>query len=56
MQTFTHFLMLTCGVGAIPIPGAKSVDHIKDSLGALGWRLDANEVAMIDEKLASLSL
>ncbi|GAQ88961.1 hypothetical protein KFL_004740010 [Klebsormidium nitens] len=42
--------------GAIPIPGCKSVVQAKEHVGALGWRLDENEVATIEEKLASLSL
>ena len=39
--------------GTIPIPGAKSVAQAKDNLGALGWQLDANEVAELDKFAAS---
>jgi pyridoxine 4-dehydrogenase len=39
--------------GTIPIPGAKSVEQAKDNLGALGWQLDANEVAELDKAAAS---
>jgi pyridoxine 4-dehydrogenase len=34
--------------GAIPIPGAKSVEQAKQNLGALGWQLDAGEVLELD--------
>lgn len=40
--------------GAIPIPGAKTMAQVDEHLGALGWGLDDNEMAIIDEKLASL--
>ncbi len=30
--------------GTIPIPGAKSLANARDNLGALGWRLKAQEV------------
>lgn len=44
----------SCAAGAIPIPGARSADQVKELVGALGWSLDDNEVAMIDEKVAAL--
>lgn len=34
--------------GAIPIPGAKSVEQAQQNLGALGWQLDAGEVLELD--------
>ncbi len=37
--------------GAIPIPGAKSVEQVKDHIGALQFFLDENEIAVIDERL-----
>lgn len=37
--------------GAIPIPGAKSVQQVQDHIGALGFSLDENEIAVIDERL-----
>ena len=37
--------------GAIPIPGAKNLDQLRDHLGALDCNLDMNEVAVIDERL-----
>lgn len=40
--------------GAIPIPGAKSVQQLEDILGAMKWKLEDNEVAMIDERLDAL--
>jgi len=39
--------------GTIPIPGAKSVEQAKDNLGALGWQLDASEVAELDKAAAN---
>eukprot|EP00850_Spirogloea_muscicola_P002789 SM000011S18967 [mRNA] locus=s11:142589:145246:+ [translate_table: standard] len=35
--------------GTIPIPGAKSLEQVKDNLGALGWRLNSGEVAALDD-------
>ena len=40
--------------GTIPIPGAKSVAQAKDNIGALGWQLDAGEVAELDKFAASV--
>jgi len=31
-----------------PIPGAKTMRHLEDNLGALGWRLSEGEVAELD--------
>lgn len=39
--------------GMIPIPGAKSVEQAQQNLGALGWRLDAGEVAELDQVAAN---
>ncbi|MBW4667028.1 MAG: aldo/keto reductase [Cyanomargarita calcarea GSE-NOS-MK-12-04C] len=39
--------------GAIPIPGAKSVEQARENIGALGWQLDAGEVAELDRAAAS---
>ncbi|MCF4970241.1 aldo/keto reductase [Nostoc sp. CMAA1605] len=38
--------------GTIPIPGAKSVAQAQDNLGALGWQLDAGEIAELDQVAA----
>jgi diketogulonate reductase-like aldo/keto reductase len=35
--------------GAVPIPGAKSRDQAQENAGALGWHLDADDVAVLDE-------
>ncbi len=35
--------------GAVPIPGAKNTRQVVSNVGALGWRLTADEVAMLDE-------
>lgn len=34
--------------GAVPIPGAKDLTQAKDNLGALGWRLNAGEMAALE--------
>ena len=34
--------------GTIPIPGAKSVEQVKDNIGALGWFLSDSEVVELD--------
>lgn len=34
--------------GAIPIPGASSTAQVRDNLGALGWRLSASDIALLD--------
>ncbi|MBN3880172.1 MULTISPECIES: aldo/keto reductase [unclassified Nostoc] len=39
--------------GTIPIPGAKSVEQAKENLGALGWQLDAGEIAELDRAAAN---
>jgi aryl-alcohol dehydrogenase-like predicted oxidoreductase len=35
--------------GAVPIPGAKNAQQATDNAGALGWSLDAAEVAALDQ-------
>ncbi len=40
--------------GTIPIPGAKSVEQAKENMGALGWQLNSNEIAELDQSAASL--
>ena len=35
--------------GAIPIPGAKTVQQMEQNLGALGWQLSDGEVAQLDQ-------
>lgn len=34
--------------GTVPIPGAKNARQVKENVGALGWRLDTDEVATLD--------
>ncbi len=41
--------------GAIPIPGAKNARQAQDNIGALGWRLSADEVSALDEASKSIS-
>lgn len=40
--------------GTLPIPGAKTVSQARENIGALGWRLDAGEVAELDRVSARL--
>ncbi|RMH75365.1 MAG: aldo/keto reductase [Cyanobacteria bacterium J007] len=42
------------GKGAIPIPGAKTLEQAKQNIGALGWQLDAGEMAELDRVSESL--
>jgi aryl-alcohol dehydrogenase-like predicted oxidoreductase len=35
--------------GAVPIPGAKTSEQAEQNAGAAGWRLTADEVALLDE-------
>ncbi|MDZ7969382.1 MAG: aldo/keto reductase [Nostoc sp. DedSLP03] len=39
--------------GTIPIPGAKNVEQAKENLGALGWQLNAGEIAELDKAAAN---
>ncbi len=34
--------------GAVPIPGAKNANQAQDNIGALGWRLTSEEMAVLD--------
>lgn len=42
--------------GALAIPGAKSAGQVERNAGAMGWRMDDNEVEILNEKLQSMSL
>jgi aryl-alcohol dehydrogenase-like predicted oxidoreductase len=35
--------------GAVPIPGAKNAAQAQENAGALGWRIDADDLAALDE-------
>jgi pyridoxine 4-dehydrogenase len=39
--------------GTIPIPGAKNVEQARGNIGALGWQLDAGEIAELDTAAAN---
>lgn len=39
--------------GTIPIPGAKNAEQAQQNIGALGWELDAGEIAELDKAAAS---
>ena len=34
--------------GAIPVAGARTVRHVKDNLGAMGWRLDPDDIFLLE--------
>ena len=40
--------------GALPIPGAKNAKQVKESAGAFGWRLSADEVEALDHESGKL--
>lgn len=40
--------------GTIPIPGAKTLAQAKENMGAMGWQLDSNEIAELDQAAASV--
>ena len=40
--------------GAVPIPGAKNAQQVRDNAGALGWRLAMDEVETLDRMSAGL--
>jgi pyridoxine 4-dehydrogenase len=40
--------------GAIPIPGARSIDQVKDNIGAAGWRLTKSEIETLEEEADKL--
>ena len=42
--------------GCIPIPAAKTAQQAKEHAGAMGWALDENDMAVLDEKLEYLGL
>ena len=42
--------------GAVPIPGCASAARAAELAGLGGWRLDENEVAIVEEKLGFLGL
>ena len=35
--------------GAVPIPGAKNRTQAQENAGALGWTMDADDVALLDQ-------
>ena len=39
--------------GAIPIPGAEKLEQAEDTMGVLGWRVTASELAALEEKADS---
>lgn len=44
---------LVCN-GAVVIPGAKSVGQMERNAGAMGWRMEENEVEIIRERLVAM--
>lgn len=51
MQVALNYLMCN---GAVVIPGAKSVGQMERNAGAMGWRLEENEVEIIRERLVAM--
>jgi len=47
-QVAINYLMCK---GAIPVPGCTNVAHAEELLGSMGWRLETDDIAIIDEKL-----
>jgi diketogulonate reductase-like aldo/keto reductase len=39
--------------GAVPIPGAKSKQQAEENAGALGWRIDDDDMAQLDRAALS---
>ncbi|MBH8576020.1 aldo/keto reductase [Nostocaceae cyanobacterium CENA369] len=39
--------------GTIPIPGAKNLEQARENIGALGWQLNASEIAELDKAAAN---
>ncbi|MEH2244070.1 aldo/keto reductase [Nostoc sp.] len=53
-KTMSHVAINWCICkGTIPIPGAKSVEQARENIGALGWQLDASEIAELDRAAAN---
>jgi len=42
--------------GVVPIPGARTSAQLKDNLGALNWRLDEEEIAMLEYEADKLGV
>ncbi len=40
--------------GALPIPGTRSAQHVRENAGAMGWRLSAEEVAALEAAAGGL--
>ncbi|KAK9904950.1 hypothetical protein WJX75_006301 [Coccomyxa subellipsoidea] len=40
--------------GALPIPGAKNARQVREAAGALGWRLNPDEVAALDKSSSKI--
>ena len=41
--------------GALPIPGAKNAKQAQENAGGLGWKLDDDEVARLDEATEAIT-
>ncbi len=54
-QVAINWLLTRPGVAA-PIVGARHVGQLEDNLGAVGWRLDPEQVARLDEVSAPVAL
>jgi len=54
-QVSLRWLMQKRGVTA-PIIGAKTVEHLKDNLGVLGWKLSEEQMKLLDDVSAPQSI
>lgn len=42
--------------GVIPIPGARTIDQVRDNIGSMGWRLTKEEILMLELEADQLGL
>ena len=42
--------------GAVVVPGAKNAAQVQRNSGAMGWRLDDNDVEIINERLQAMNM
>lgn len=40
--------------GAVPIPGARTIDQVKDNIGAMGWQLNESEIDVLESEADKL--
>ena len=40
--------------GVIPIPGARTIDQVKDNIGSMGWKLSESEIDILENEADKL--